>query len=365
MSEDLTTQHGVAEWAGSQFGAGITVEPLSGGLVNYVWRLVGEALPGGRAVLKHAATTLSSAPDVPLAPSRLSFEADALKTFREPLDFRFARFVQLPIVYLFDEPRSALLMQDMAPRFGPMRFNAAKPIGEFIGKLHMLTRDNTELARRFDNHDVQVVRQRSQYEQVQPWLEAFGDSDAAAVGAIATRFGASLCEPGECIVMGDLWPNAILSDRNALNCTLIDWEFVHYGRPAQDVGHLAAHLWMHRHGYGRPFENDTEGWNGTSFWFEFRRAYQAANDEWDGEFEREISIHAGCEMLSRTIGPLSERYSGYSLDRIRRYLDDPTAQDDESGQYRIHADRNVLPTIEYAKQLILGERDLEISGRHA
>jgi hypothetical protein len=121
--------------------------------------------------------------------------------------------------------------------------------------------------------------------------------DKASVAAVHTACAAlgdrlEQC-PGVCLVMGDLWPRSVLvthedtlqlepvlpapgaSGEGARNANqgntagagprrpvaqvasqlspaaerqwLIDWEMCHWGNPAQDVAHLAAHAWMLHH----------------------------------------------------------------------------------------------------------------------
>jgi hypothetical protein len=121
--------------------------------------------------------------------------------------------------------------------------------------------------------------------------------DKASLAAVHTACAAlgdrlEQC-PGMCLVMGDLWPRSILithedtlhlepvlpaqggsgeGARNAVQSDtagagprlpaahvaaqlppaaerqwLIDWEMCHWGHPAQDVAHLAAHAWMLHH----------------------------------------------------------------------------------------------------------------------
>ena len=43
--------------------------------------------------------------------------------------------------------------------------------------------------------------------------------------------------------MGDLWPPSVLV-RPGGGLVLIDWEMCTRGQRCQDVGHLAAHLWL-------------------------------------------------------------------------------------------------------------------------
>lgn len=55
-----------------------SVEPLTGGGCNFLWRLT---LPSGETrVVKHAEPHIASMPDVPFDVNRLKLEADALSS---------------------------------------------------------------------------------------------------------------------------------------------------------------------------------------------------------------------------------------------------------------------------------------------
>lgn len=55
-------------------------------------------------------------------------------------------------------------------------------------------------------------------------------------------------------------------------------------------------------------------------WSGFQRGYQRLCDEWDGELERELAVHAGCEILARTIGPLAASYTVWSVGDVERLV---------------------------------------------
>lgn len=60
-----------------------SVEPLSGGTANYVWRLT---LPSGETrVLKHAEPYIKNHPDFPFDVDRIQFEGNALSLLPQTL----------------------------------------------------------------------------------------------------------------------------------------------------------------------------------------------------------------------------------------------------------------------------------------
>jgi hypothetical protein len=280
-----------------------------GGLVNVVHRVGAE--PVRSVIVKHAPPHLASAPEIPLSPARIAFEHAALRTIASggALAGSLGAHVRAPRVLGADLASAVLVLED----FGPLPdlatalaarsglAGALRVLGEALAGLHARSAGRADLAAAFDNADVQATRLHVQYEPVGAWLAAAGVSDAAALGARAAALGRALLAPGRCLVMGDLWPASILASGDDL--LLIDWEFAHYGRPLQDVAHLAAHLWMHerraaRSEAARAFRH-ARG--------EFLRGYAgglaAASGLFAAEELADAAVHAGCEILARTLGP--------------------------------------------------------------
>ena len=91
---------------------------------------------------------------------------------------------------------------------------------------------------------------------------------------------------------------------------MIDWEFCHYGHPAQDVAHLSAHLWMHGHCAATDVERKRfEVFNEhflTSYLETVRLAQPSLIETTD--FDLLHRIHFGCEILARSVGLFVENY---------------------------------------------------------
>ena len=107
--------------------------------------------------------------------------------------------------------------------------------------------------------------------------------------------------------MGDLWPYSILLGSSEIR--LIDWELTHFGRPAQDVAHLAAHLWMMSHRAACQARKDRIG--------RFRRSFMKTYNEQVRKYapaliteedRRDFQIHFGAEILARTLGNFQKNY---------------------------------------------------------
>ena len=195
-------------------------QALSGGLTNHVWRV----WRGSETfILKQAPPHMAANPDIPLSSERIRFEQYGLEHAPRSAEVRVPRLV--------DAGDDWVLMEDLGPRdsldtalIAGQRVSL-EPLLEWLEELHR--REGPE------NAGIQETRLEVQYRPL--GLE---------------RFGQTLCQPGSAFIHGDLWPRSVLVGKGWLG--LIDWEFCHHGRPGQDLGHLAAHLWMlhHVHGVG-------------------------------------------------------------------------------------------------------------------
>ncbi len=91
---------------------------------------------------------------------------------------------------------------------------------------------------------------------------------------------------------------------------IIDWEFCHYGHPAQDVAYLSAHLWM----LGHCAASDAERIRFEVFNEHFLMSYletvcSAQPSLLDTtDFDLLHRIHFGCEILTRSVGLFVENY---------------------------------------------------------
>ena len=291
-----------------------------GGLVNVVHRVRAE--PISSVIVKHAPPHLASAPEIPLSPARLAFEHAALRALAPGAELAGAlgSRVRAPRVLGADLEAAVLVLEDFGARPDLATALSAQPpadvalhaLGAAIGGLHARSAGRAELARTFDNADVQATRLRVQYEPVGERLAAAGVADAAALGARATALGRALLAPGRCLVMGDLWPASVLACGGDLG--LIDWEFAHYGRPLQDVAHLAAHLWMHEQRAARGETARAFARARADFLQGYARGIAAAPELFGAAELADAAVHAGCEILARTLGPFR---AGFLYDGLR------------------------------------------------
>lgn len=258
-------------------------ERLSGGLLNHVHR-VWLADGAGSLIVKQAPPHVATAPDIPLDPSRAGFEAEGLRWVARRADPR----VRVPRV--LDAVADALILEDLGalPDLAAWLSAGGDPtvverLGGWLGSLHAAA-DAPELW----NAPVQRTRLAVQYAPVGERLAALGVADAAALGARARDLGERLLSPGPTFVMGDLWPASVLVSHDGTP-HVIDWELCTRGRACQDLGHLAAHLWMGAH---------RGAWSAG-----LARRFLAAVRSGAPDRPEDTAVHFACEVLVRSAGP--------------------------------------------------------------
>ena len=144
-------------------------KPLSGGLLNYVWRINGQ--PGSKPrslIAKWAPHFIASSPEVQLDPGRLSIEAKVLDAFRleGKLTFLSTDKVRPPHLIKFIQSQNLLLMEDVyqCPDLAGWineqqnqddAIQIGSLLGDFIGRLHRFTHQHPEIGAHFDNQKIQ------------------------------------------------------------------------------------------------------------------------------------------------------------------------------------------------------------------
>lgn len=281
-----------------------TLTRLHGGSLNYVWRA---ARAQGSVILKRAPPYVAAVEEIALSERRLLLEARALKLF-EPgsaLSFLATDAVRPPRFLGFCRRAWLLAEEDVGD--GPDASEALADrhrfsrLGTFIGLLHRVSAGDHRIARRLANPAVQRARFESQYMKVGQFAAHAGAADAEALGQVARATGQRFLEPGRCLVMGDLWPASLLV--RGAGFRLIDWEFAHYGNPAQDLGHLVAHLTM----WGLVKQQSKDATAASS---EVLQAYRGVLGSFTAGLLDEVvladtAVHFGAELLARTWGPFA------------------------------------------------------------
>lgn len=293
------------------------IQRLDGGNLNHVWRVEGRTRS---LIIKHAPPYIASNPEIPLSSERISFEARALQLFSPSGQFHplTSRDIRPPVLLHFDSEKSILIMEDLEG-FEPLDEYSLKEIdtnkigdqlGKLIGKLHAASLGDSDLRKSFNNKAVQETRHEVQYEPAHQFAKIDGVSEEE-IGEIrkrTQRLGQALQKPGKSLIMGDLWPPSVFVGENN-EVRVIDWEFVHFGRPLQDLGHWAAHCVMQEQMAETALEK--ENWNllWLSFWDSYKQ--QVSNDFEYLVDQQEVSdfhIHLGAEILIRANGTFREGY---------------------------------------------------------
>jgi ABC-type Fe3+/spermidine/putrescine transport system ATPase subunit len=291
---------------------------LTGGYLNFVYRV-----PGRRqsVVVKCAPPHIAAMPEVPLDPGRIVIEGRSLGAFMPGGALAACAMpkVRPPRLLYFEEDQCLMIEEDVGevPHLGKWLQQGPHPewpgsrvgelLGEFIGGLHTHSYKDEQLARTFDNKPIQRTRLDVHYRRVGMFLTRGGVADAEQLGQRAVELGELLQEPGLCFIQGDLWLPSVLMTADGIR--LIDWELVHFGRPSQDVGHLASHLWMWIHRASSDAAAKETGNVLTGFLRAYRATVGSMYDELfgaDGVYES--TVHFGCEVLMRTTGAFQEGY---------------------------------------------------------
>lgn len=299
---------------------------IQGGNLNKVWRVPGTP---ASVIAKYAPPHIASAPEVPLDPERLHVSARCFALFAPgaPLAELATSACRPPKRLGWDAEAPLLVMEDLGdlPDLStwlhgvPPNSKAADAgarLGTFIGQLHAHTYGDTALTETVANPAMQETRHAVQYSQVGAFLEAADIDDAEALGQRATALGERFLRPGRCMIMGDLWPRSVLVDTGSadtMEVRLIDWELAHYGHPAQDLGHIAAHCWMLAHRAPSHIAEHVAHACFRQFLARYRGAVRGERPEAVGAFcspevRRTAALHMGCEILARTTGAFQDGY---------------------------------------------------------
>ena len=298
-----------------------TPERLQGGLLNYVWQVDGEPKS---IIIKYFPPYIATVPEVPLDDKRMLIEARALQTFQ--LDGIFSALnnnkIRPPQIYYADEARKFLVMEDVESKYNIERATkkasnwiladlsgkeAGEIIGNFIGNLHSLSFSRTDLAADFENYSIQKTRLDLQYKAIASLLKQAGIEDYQVLGDKVSKLGEKYLQQGKNVIMGDLWPNSIIPVADGLR--IIDWELAHYGYPAQDLAHFAAHLWMKSDRAKTKIEAEELDGMLASFFDNYVCALGPNREDILNSQEIiDCSIHFAAEILVRTIGSFQAGY---------------------------------------------------------
>lgn len=297
-------------------------ERLHGGLLNYVWRVDGAPRS---IVIKYFPPYIATVPEVPLDVQRMYIEARSLLYFQPGGVFAALKSnkIRPPEIYYVDRTKNFIVMEDVDTNPTNEKSSnsilslfsgeeAGAIIGSFIGNLHSIAASRTDLARDFNNFPIQKTRLDLQYKAIADLLKQAEIPDYQILGDKLVKLGEKYLLPGKTVIMGDLWPASIISVDRGLR--IIDWEFAHYGYPAQDLAHFAAHLWMLRDRSSTKTEAREFEQLLASFFASYVRSLGENRDYLlDSQEIIDCSLHFAAEILVRTIGNFQ---TGYLYDRL-------------------------------------------------
>jgi aminoglycoside phosphotransferase (APT) family kinase protein len=249
----------------------ITVETLAGGVSN---RTVRVTRSGGESwVLKQALGKLRVAADWFCDPARIHREADGLRALGHLVPESVPAFV-------FEDEDAHVLAMSAVPaphaNFKTLLLTAppdpalVAAFGALLGQIHRAAREQAAtLAPRFaDSRFFEALR-----------LEPYYAYTAAQAPEAATFLHALIAETWECretLVHGDYSPKNVLVHDGHL--VLLDFEVIHWGDPAFDVGFGLTHLLSkahHRPALRREFLDAAR-----TFWRAYRGAGGFAEEVW-------------------------------------------------------------------------------------
>ena len=214
----------------------VHVLPLAGGVSNRTVLI--ERATGAHWVCKQALSKLRVAEDWFCDPARIGREALGLEWFA-----RLAAPGSVPALVFFD-PAEHLLIMEAVPQphenwkslliRGVIDFDLVRQFGSLLGRLHRDSAGRTHLA--------EIFADRSYFEALR--LEAYYIT-AARRNADAAPFCDDLIAETRAtraaLVHGDFSPkNTLVAHRGHL--VLLDFEVVHFGDPAFDIGFSMTHF---------------------------------------------------------------------------------------------------------------------------
>jgi aminoglycoside phosphotransferase (APT) family kinase protein len=224
---------------------GATAEPLAGGLINYVWRVIDQN--SQTQILKHAEGVSKYNESRKSSAERLVYEVRALQMPVLRAASEKVPSICVPEIKVFDRELYALLMTDGGGRSvadvyqdgdnGDVDFrDLGVRLGRWIAVLHNATR-NAE-AGDFEN-PISEQAWASAGPHMPDRMEQYGYARRDGEIVRDEYFGIKADEPA-CCVHGDFRPNnMLLTARN--DVMIIDWEMSKRQSPAADLSLFAAH----------------------------------------------------------------------------------------------------------------------------
>lgn len=284
-----------------------SVEPLTGGLVNFVFRI---GLPDRSVILKMTPPYVASIPEAALDDGRARFEQAALRKLARSVggSAEGAGPVCVPGLLAYSQQPALTLMDDAGPAASLAErlpdVPAVERLAIWLAGVH---------ARKLEHHvneDVARVRLETQYKQARGWFATAGIPDSDSAADAVEEVGRRWLGEGPCLIHGDLWPPSFLYPGGDSTAWVIDWEFSTMGWPAQDLGDMMAHLALH--------SDDVAATHSPAFLAVYERV--AAPHVLRAVSRSDTALHAAAEMGMRTFGPFHDDPTPAEMARRVRHM---------------------------------------------
>ena len=257
-----------------------TLQKLTGGTANFVWRAVDES--GHSRVIKHAEAYVAKNPKIPFPLDRMDFEHRALNLI--PTYLPSNDFILLPGVYRYDAEQHVLIIADGGSRTLKDAYRDptidvleyGRQIGAWLASLHQSTK-GTAIG---DNITAKHIYRHS-YRNASAAAKRFG-LDSVLAESVNLEYGNLLSMDDDCVCHGDFWPGNVLVGDQGL--TIVDWEMVRRGCGATDVGQFAAEAYLLDKFYGNRGLQSA-----------FLSGYKQAQDLED-DFIKRVQVHMGVHL---------------------------------------------------------------------
>jgi thiamine kinase-like enzyme len=262
---DLTTEGGLREYLTSVQHMFVSVKLLSGGTVNYVYRVTYQ--DSSTAIFKHAAPYLHSNRDFAFDSARMDYEHYILSEVTSSASSQTSQFTHAVGVKSYDEEQKLLCLEDGGERNLKEAYDDPKlnmneigiDLAKWLATLHLQsitksfafsTNSEASVAK---NNAIAVNIYRHSYQNLHFALEKYGDN-ADLAKRVNDEFGSLLASDDETVCHGDFWPGNVLvraespnhigSGNMTVALTVVDWEMVRRGISATDVGQFAAEAFL-------------------------------------------------------------------------------------------------------------------------
>lgn len=284
------------------------IHVLSGGVSNRA--IIIQWSEGASWVLKQALPKLRVLADWFSSPQRIAVESKALRLFNRLLPGSTPEFL------FYDQANYILAMEAVPKRHanwkalllsGRIDLPRFTQFGELLGSLH---RDSSRLP----SATLDEFRETTHFEalRIEPFLE-FSAINAPSAAEFLHGLAGDLLRCRICLVHGDFSPKNALIYRDRF--VLLDFEVVHWGDPAFDVGFAMAHFLSKAHHMANRRARLLKG--ALLFWAAYHE--QIESQPWAPTLEQRCVRNTLACLLARVVGKSPLEY--LTKDQVARQRD--------------------------------------------